>query len=360
MADKPETLEETQARLARVPQGATPPVPPSVPIAPVGPPPGTPYGPTAASPVDFAPPAAFPVPDRPDPYASAQPYAATGFAQPPTSIPLAPTPSRRPFAIAGVAFGVVALVIIAAVMAYNALSYADPTAEQPGDDPLSPGDEPVYSAEWQSFPGVSWTDPTVALEQASYEEVAAGLDAMATQFRDELTAEFGFAWSETYGTYSGLESNGYGGDSMLYYYDAGSWQGQVKLNDPGARERIFEIFSAIAVANGGEDVFLRNEIYADDPVQSRADFGAEQMDQQALWSFVDWFPELAGGTLSADVIDRNIPVDSTFDGDYMFSFDESSDTLWVSFYAYAGALLKAADREEYEAALEPYHGDYEP
>jgi hypothetical protein len=244
-------------------------------------------------------------------------------------------------------------------MAFNALAYSDLSADQPGDDPLF-GDDPEYSEEWQTFPGVSWADPADTLEQASYEEVSAGLDAMATQFREELSAEFGIVWSETYGTYSGPESNGYGGDSMLYYYDAGSWQGHVQLNDPSARERIFEIFSALSAANRGEGVFFRNEVYADDPVASRSDFGAEQLDQQALWSFVDWFPALADGTLSVDVIDRSIPVDSTFDGDYMFTFDESSDTLWVSFYAYAGALLKEGDREAFEEALEPYHGDYEP
>ena len=60
------------------------------------------------------------------------------------------------------------------------------------------------------------------------------------------------------------------------------------------------------------------------------------------------------------MFDRNIPVDDSFNGDYMFTYDESSDTLYVTVYGYAGALLKEADRDAFEAALEPYHGDYEP
>ena len=359
MADKPETLEETQARLARVPQGVTPQPSPAVssPITSVPPPPGTPYGPTAPGAPDVSHLSGAgdfgTSQTRPDPYATA------AFAQPGSAVPLAPTPSRRPFAIAAIAFGAVAVVVIAAVVAYFALAYTDTDIDPSGGDPLT-GGEPEYSEEWQSFPGVSWSDPSVALEQPSYEEVSAQLDAMAAQFRDELTAEFGIVWSERYGTYSGLESNGYGGDSMLYYYDSGSWQGQVRLNDPGARQRILDIFTAISDANGGEGVFLRNEIYSDDPDASRSDFGAEKLEDQALWSFIDWFPSIADAALSADVIDRSIPVDSSFDGDYMFTFDESSDTLYVSFYAYAGALLKEADREAFEDALAPYNGDYEP
>jgi hypothetical protein len=270
-------------------------------------------------------------------------------------VPLAPAPTRRPFAIAAIVFGVVAVVVVAAVVAVFAMSYAG----SPSDDPFA-GDEPEYSQEWQEFPGVSWDDPLLALEQPSYEVVSTELDAIATQFRDELTAEFGLVWTQRYESYSGLEGNGYGGDSMLYYYDSGSWQGQVQLTDPGARQRILDIFTAISAANGGEGVYLRNETYADDPEASRSDFGAEKLEDQALWAFINWFPTLADAGISVDVIDRNIPVDSTFDGDFMFTFDDSDDTLYVSFYAYAGALLKEDDRAEYEEALEPYNGDFEP
>ena len=361
MADKPETLEETQARLARVKQGPSlPPPPVSVPIPPVSVAPGTPYGPGS-------PPAPAPVPPaelggagtigtepvRPDPYAESH------IAPPGLATPVVTT--RRPMNVVAIGFAVVALVVIAGVVAFNALQYSDSSnSAESGDDPLVTGDEPEYSEEWQNFPGVSWSDPELTLDQASYEEVATKTDALITEYRDALTAEFGIVWSQTYESHEGLEGNGYGGDSMLYYYDPGTWEGQVRLDDPGARERMFEIFGELTAAYGGDGALLRNEIYSDDPAAAREEFGAEQLEDQALWSFFDSFPDLADSYLWGDVIDRSIPVDDSFTGDYLFTDEGSSGTLYITVTGFTSALLKEGDRDAFEAALEPYHGDYEP
>ena len=350
MPDKPETLEETQARLARIDQGAAMPPAVSVPIPTVSGSPGTPYGPSAPGvpdPAELGGVGDFgTAPTRPDP------YAASTLEPPALAAPIVTT--RRPMNIVAIAAGVVALVVVAGVVAYNAFDYSDPSGS--GD----PGEEPEYSQEWQEFPGISYIDPAEALDQPSYEQVVAQSEALLTDYRDSLTAEFGLVWSQTYDGYNGVESNGYGGDSMLYYYDTGSWQGQVKLDDSAARERVFEIFGELAAANGGDDVLLRNDIYADDDDEAKEQFGATELDAQALWSFFGDFPALADGYLSSEVIDRNIPIDASFTGDYFFDYDESSDTFFVTVYGYAGGLLKEADRAAYEEALVPYNGDYEP
>jgi hypothetical protein len=349
VADKPETLEETQARLARMQPGSA--LPPSVssPIPTVPGAPATPYGPSVPGAADLGELGGVgefgTAPTRPDPYAGS-PFAAPAPAPPTT---------RRPASIVAIALGAVAVVAIGGVTAYNAFTGGSPSPYEPAG-----GGDPEYSEEWQTFPGVSYVDPTETLAQPSYEEVVAGTDELLTEYRDALTEEFGFAWSQRYETYTGLESNGYGGDSMLYYYDSGSWQGQVRLDDPAARERIFQIFSELSASNGGEGVLLRNDLYSDDAETSRAEFGAAELANQALWSYFDAFPGLAGGYLSVDVMDRSIPVDDAFDGDYMFTYDESTDTLYVAINGFAGALLKEGDRAAFETALEPYHGDYEP
>jgi hypothetical protein len=350
LADKPETLEETQARLARVADGATA-APPSVsvPVPSVSGPPATPYGPVGAGAPDLAQLGGAgefgAAPQRPDPYGG------------PGLMPSSPQPAvatpRRPAAAIGIGLGVVAMLAIGGVVAYNAFQYAAPEAY----DPI---DEPVYSEEWQNFPGISYIDPNDALTQPSYEEVVANTEDLVAQFKDSLTDEFGLVWSQNYESYTGVESNGYGGDSMLYYYDTGNWQGQVKLDDPGARERVYELFVALAEANGGDGVLLRNDLYADDADISKAEFGSADRDAQALWSFFDSFPSLADGYLSADVMDRTVPVDESFYGDYMFTYDESSTNLYVSINSYVGGLLKEADRTAFEEALAPYNGDYEP
>ena len=242
--------------------------------------------------------------------------------------------------------------VAAGVVAYNAFSYDPPTLPTAG--------EPEYSEEWQEFPGVSYADPGETLAQPSYEEVVAGIDTLITEYRDELTAKYGFTWSQEYEGYSDLAGNGYGGDSMLYYVDTGTWQGQVQLTT-------LEHVSAPSTSSANcpqrtaaTACCCATSSTPTTPSKSRSEFGAEQFADQALWSFFDSFPSLADGYLSSDVFDRSIPVDDSFNGDYMFTFDESSDTLFVTVYGYADALLKQGDREAFEAALEPYHGDYEP
>lgn len=349
MPDKPETLEETQARLARVDPHAAQPPSVSAPITSVSGPPGTPYGPAAPGvpdPSQLAGAGEFgTAPTRPDPYAASQLAPAPG---PTVSAP------RRPVTMVAIAGGVIALVTLGGLTAYNAFDGSSPSPSEPD------AADPVYSEEWQNFPGVSYTDPNVALEQPSYEEVVAETEALISEYRDDLTAEFGFVWSQRYEAYTGLESNGYGGDSMLNYYDSGSWQGQVQLDDAGARGAIFQLFNELSAANGGDGVLLRNDLYSDDADSSRVEFGAVELVDQALWSYFDSFPSLADGYLSVDVMDRNLPVDDTFDGDYMFTYDDSTDTLFVTINGFSGGLLKEGDRAAFEAALEPYHGDYEP
>ena len=74
MPDKPETLEETQARLARVQQGAALPPAVSVPIPSVSGPPASPYGPSApgmTNPAEITGTTPFgTAAQRPDPYAA--------------------------------------------------------------------------------------------------------------------------------------------------------------------------------------------------------------------------------------------------------------------------------------------------
>jgi hypothetical protein len=248
--------------------------------------------------------------------------------------------------------------VVGGVVAYGAFTLSA------RDDPNDPLTEPEYSEEWQNFPGVSYVHPDEVLAQPSYEEVAGKADALIAEYRDALTEELGVEWVLQYEPFTGVESNGYGGDSMLYYYDSGTWLGQVQLNDPAARQTALDIFTDLATANGGDGVLLHNDFYVDDPALSESDFGATEVENQPLWSFFDSFSSLAGGYVSVDVMDQNIPPAASFDGDYMFSYEEiyneTTGAIFFSISCYSGPLLKDGDRAAFEEALEPYNGDYEP
>lgn len=329
MADEQETLAQTQARLAKVGQDI---------------PQTTPYGPASveqdARLDQLAAVPAEPAVQRPDPYASGSRQRG---AAPSGGVSHAPP-------IFLLILGVVVFACIGAVVGYFAFTSDTPQ----GNDPTT-----EYSEQWQSFPGVSYVDPTVTLEQPSYEQVVAATEAMASQYRDALTTEFGVVWTQNYEPYSGLEDNGYGSDSMLHYYDTGAWQASMKLDDAEARERILELFTEIT-ATDGEGVVLVNELYSDDDALSESQFGAAGSGDQALWSFFDSFPALANLYLSSDVYDSAVPVDPSFTGASNLILEESGDTLYVTVSGYVGALLKEADRAAFIAALEPFGGDFTP
>lgn len=319
MSDRPETLEETQARLARhqpkkqprAEAPATPPIPP----------------PASAHP-DPVVPARDPDSYRYDPSDDA----------PASPLPKQSPRRRLPLVIAGVAL-VAAAGVGAAVWGLTSSA---------------------SSAMWADYPGTAYRDADEALAGDSLEVVMERGSSAIAQFQQELTDEFGMEWETIYEETLDHDYNYYGGKSMLYFWDTGWLQGTATVSDPGARQAIVEAFERAASAGGADDFSLWNDLLPAEDEFTLEQYGLGEKQDQAHWSG-NSRDDSNGLVFSLDILDRSIPVGSTFAGDELFFFEEGdSATLYVTVFASAPGLLSEADRAEFIERLKPFEGLTKP
>jgi hypothetical protein len=246
---------------------------------------------------------------------------------------------------------VLGLAGFALVSSVNASRTNDEQIETVGPDP-----DPAVVDEWTTYPGNAYNDSDDVLAAPSMEKVVEQSRAFVEEYKTALTTEFGIDWDEKYEEYLEQGSNNYGGDSLLYDYNSPEWQGSVVLDDPGARERISDIFSDLAVKYGASDDWLSNELYDDDADASKSQFGAEYLRDQPLWTSYAVEAISDETSFSTRVFDTNLTRDPSFEGDIWFELGEvPSGSLVVTISAASYALLADADRDEFIDRL----GDYD-
>lgn len=320
-------------------------------MPPVGPPP-----PPAASqasgaygPVPVPPPAGYSQPGYGPPIAD--PYAASAAA---------PSSNTRNlgFVIGAAALVVVIGVVIAVIVPglFSSNNQAGPPAPVTTTTaaPSNSGD-----VDWSTFPGSAYRDDDAVLAQAPAEEVRDTGDAILQEYRDELTSELGITWVEEYpGSYE-TDINGYGEDSMLYYYESATWLGEASAATPESRQQVMDAFERITAKYNVGDFYRANDVYQ--PPDSQKSFGAEKVEDQALWRFSSRGGETLPVRVGSSVWDRTLPTDPSFTDASGFYLDDSDDgKLYIIVNAYAYALLAEEDRDAFIEALKPYEGLTKP
>lgn len=336
MADyENETLEETQRRLANLASSAASPWVNRPSTAVAAPPSAPPVPLPVRPPVDRD--AAAPAPEipTPPPYVGARALPTPGV---PSATPPAFSGRRRilvPVAIAGT------LAVLGVAIAVGVAG----TAVRPIVDPI-----------WIEYPGNAYADPAVVLASDSKEAVVADAEAFLGTYREELTAELGIVWDQTWEGSLDYGSNYYDGESMLWDYSSGEWQGSVRLTDPGARERVARIFERLTAEFGASDYRFNNAIYSDDAAQSEEQFGAAELADQAVWSFTGSGDESRSQfRIASRAWDRSLPTDDTFTGDVWFNPEQAgSDTFVITVSLWSNDLLAESDRAEFIERLQPY------
>lgn len=332
MSDRPETLEETQARLAQHKPKNSRPLPPVPSGAPSAPAPSAPALPPVPPPASAP---AEPLSPGRDPYTNQ--YDPTDDA--PAS-PLTKRSPRRPlpFVIAGIAL-VLAIAVGGAVWGFSSAS---------------------SSALWHDYPGTAYRDADEALNGDSLEVVMERGTTGLADFQQALTDEFGMEWETVYDETLDHDYNYYGGESMLYFWDTGWIQGTATVSDPGARQAIVDAFVA-ATTEGDPDSFsLWNDLLPEGDEFVLEQYGLGGKQQQAHWSG-NTRDDSSGLVFSLDIFDRSVPVGDTFTGDDSFFIGEGdTSTLFVTVFASAPGLLSEADRAEFIERLKPYEGLTKP
>lgn len=214
---------------------------------------------------------------------------------------------------------------------------------------------------WSAYPGSADRDDADVLAGPSLEAVVADSEAMLKEYRDALTEKYGMTWTEVIPDSEVHDFNGYGGDSMLYSYSSSYWQGEVVVDDPGARQVIQDTFATVTGDHGGGDLVVWNDLLTDDTKYNKQAFGAAAKPDQAYWQLTNSVGDpLTGLYVASDVFDQNLPTDPSFSGANTFQAPEHDNSLVVTVDASARALLSEKDRAAYQKAIEPYAGKTRP
>ena len=260
--------------------------------------------------------------------------------------------------LSGIAVVLVVLFAVAGIV--TRLASPDPAAD-PGvnsspDPTAPPGSD---AADWENFPGSAYRDDAEVLSSASAEEVRDTGDAILEEYRNELTNSLGIVWTEEYSTRFDRDINGYGEESMLYSYDSALWVGEASAPTPQARQQIMDAFERITTKYSLVDFYRANDVY--DAPDSISSFGAEKVEDQALWRFSNRGDANIPLRVGSSVWDTSMPTDPSFTGASGFDDQEAgSGKLLVSVNAYAFALLSENDRDAFIEALKPYEGLTKP
>lgn len=351
-APGPESLEATMQRLAAY--GAAPGAPPRPPAPPAvppaawqpAPPPVPPRSSVVLGPVDGSP--------SGSPSGSSNGAGPSGPAASPSSTS-ASIPRRGNRTVAIVASIAVVVVLLLGVATWGMLSLLGGTITSADPGSGSGAGSPVVEDEWTDYPGTAYSDSQDVLAAPSKEEAVATAEAISSQFRDALTEEFGLEWTQTWKDNLAPGGNGYGGESMLYDYTSGEWQGTAVVDDPDARERVIEIFTEVVQDNGGSTLLFSNEVYVSDPEASREQFGAEEVDDQPLWTAFASDVLTGKGRASVKAFDTSMPIDDAFTGDVWFDLENvEKDAFVVTIQLADYGLLSEDDVDAFTDRLQGY------
>jgi len=253
--------------------------------------------------------------------------------------------------------GVIALVLLIAVNPLTATMVRG-IATDGSSGGISAGGERdrEHDPIWDTYPGSAYVDAKDTLDGLSYQEFADQSDTMLEEIRTALTDEFGFEWVERQPAEGELGNNGYGGESMLYSYDAPVWQTTTTVRTFEEKSRVVEIIRQVLLRYGIANLDMQNAPSSwREPGELTEQYGGETIETQALWDLHTYDTFTQTGSFQASIVDLDLDAAGTVTEDRQFDVDYSGMAAeGVELHLDAYALLKEADRADYLEALKPY------
>ncbi|MGK9147579.1 hypothetical protein KXS11_08155 [Plantibacter flavus] len=255
--------------------------------------------------------------------------------------------------------GVLALVILIAVNPLTATMVRGIASGGSGGGISAGGDgDREHDPIWDTYPGSAYVDAKDTLDGLTYEEFADQSDTMLAEMRTALTDEFGFEWVERQPAEGEIGNNGYGGESMLYSYDAPVWQTTTTVRTFEEKSRVVELIRQVLLRYGVANLDMRNAPSSwREPGELTEQYGGETIETQALWNLHTYDLFTQSGSFEVSIVDLDLDAAGTVAEDRQFDVDYYGMAAeGIELHADAYALLKEADRTDYLAALKPYEG----
>lgn len=205
--------------------------------------------------------------------------------------------------------------------------------------------------DWSTYPGSPLTDPREVLAAPSAEAHSAEMDAFVTELTEAISAEFPVTWIVASDASEFVESNGFGGKSLLVSRYSPIMVGALTGVDPAQATRVAEIFAEVTARYGGTRFEHSNtlDIYDGQDAYTTERFGAPWGEPQAVQRYSDQQEPRGTGTRAWFMTyDPAIPTGEGFEGwDPSLRVQEAQlegVTLYVQFHLHTGAMLPTADR----------------
>ncbi|WP_200839081.1 MULTISPECIES: hypothetical protein [Microbacterium] len=210
----------------------------------------------------------------------------------------------------------------------------------------------------EAYPGIKGTDPQEALTQQSIEEVRAEADALFSDIRDRLTADFGFTWVQVGEEDLRPERNGYGGESMLSEYTSPAWATEQPLQGYARKSEVMAAIDEVVVEHGLWNLYSFN-----DPTNSGIDpsmiaklYGSDDPRAQTTWEYyTENYPDPL--RFYANIYDLSNDADGGFRTSREAQSARTGEPIeGLQLVVIAGKVLSEADRAEFEERLRDYPG----
>ncbi|MEE6387766.1 hypothetical protein V3G71_02865 [Microbacterium paraoxydans] len=210
----------------------------------------------------------------------------------------------------------------------------------------------------EAYPGIKGTAPQEALTQQSLEEVRAEADALFTDIRDRLTADFGLTWVRVGDEDLRPERNGYGGESMLSEYTSAAWATEQPVQGYALKLEVMAAIDEVVAAHGLWNLYSFN-----DPANSGIDpsmiaklYGSDDPQTQTTWEYyTENYPDPL--RFYANIYDLSNDADGGFRTSREAQSARTGEPVeGLQLVVIAGKVLSEADRAEFEKRLQDYPG----
>ena len=207
----------------------------------------------------------------------------------------------------------------------------------------------------EAYPGISGEPAETTLSRTSLEDARALADSLSAEIRDELSAEYGFTWTERPAEDLRPERNGHGGESMLVRFTSATASTNEPIHDYETKLAVMDSIQGVLTRHDWWELYAFNEPGSGmDPSLLEKFYGSDDPKTQVAW---EWYTQDPTGDVAfyASIVDLSQDTTGDWREDREVQSGQTGEPvegLQISFYA--ERLLSEADHAEFERRMAEY------